>query len=59
MKSMQQHLPAEGLMGVQIVAHQGVVAGGVTRGVRREPAFGRVDFAIFRVTNGDETVTKR
>ena len=43
MKPVPQHLPAEGLMGVEIVAQQGVVAGGVTRGVGGQPALGGVD----------------
>lgn len=46
MEVMQQHLPAEGLMGVKIVAQQRVVAGGVTLGVGGQPAFGGGDFAV-------------
>ena len=43
MKPVQQHLPAEGLMRVKIIAQQGVVAGGVTRGMSGQPASGGCD----------------
>ena len=46
MKAVQEHLAAEGLVRVKIVAQQRVVAGGVTRGVGGQPALGRVDLAI-------------
>lgn len=46
MKPLQEDQPAEGLPGVKIITQQGVVAGGVTGGVNRQPTFGHVDFAI-------------
>jgi hypothetical protein len=46
MKSDQQHLAAEGLMRVEIIAKQRVVAGGVTSGVLGQSAFGGVDLAV-------------
>ena len=43
---MQEHLTAERLMGVEIVAQQGVIAGGGTLRLGGQPAFGGVDFAV-------------
>ena len=63
MKPVQQHLPGRrGLMGVKIVAQQGVVARRVTRGVGGQPALGRVDFAVLfglPVLGGDELRAQR
>ena len=38
MKTVQQHLPAEGLVRVEIIAQQRVVARVITRRVRCQPA---------------------
>ena len=57
MKPVQEHLPAEGLMGVKIIAQHGVVAGGVILSVSGQPAFGGVDFAVLldlSILRGDE-----
>jgi len=62
MKIVQQHLPAERLMGVEIVAQQRVIACGVALGVGGQPALGGVDFAIlfeFPVLGRDELRTQR
>ncbi len=39
-KPVQQHLPTEGLVGVEIVAQQSIIARGVTLGVGDQPAHG-------------------
>lgn len=46
MKVVQQHLTAEGLVGVKIVAQQGVVASGIALGVGLKPALGSSDLAV-------------
>lgn len=54
---MQQHLAAEGLMGVEVVTQQRVVAGVIALGVGGQPAFGGGDFTILlglAVLRGDE-----
>ena len=61
MEPMQERLPAEGLMGVEIIAQQGVVACVVALGVSPKPAFGGVDFAVLlelSVLRGDEFRTQ-
>ena len=44
--AVKQRLPAEGLMGVEVVSQQGVVAARILRAARPEPAFGGVDLAV-------------
>lgn len=46
MEIVEQHLPAEWLMSVNIIAQQGVVARRITLGVSGQPAFGGVDLAV-------------
>jgi len=62
MEAVQEHLAAEGLVGVEIVAQQSVIAGVIAEGVGAQPAFGRGDFTILlglAVLRGDELRAQR
>lgn len=57
MEAVQQGLPAEGLVGEQIVAQEGDVGALKTLGVGGQPAFGGGDFTVLlfmAVLRGDE-----
>lgn len=49
MVTVEQNLPAEGLMGVKIIPKQGVVAAGIALALGGQPAFGGGDFAVLFV----------
>ena len=62
MVSVQQNLAAEGLVRIEVVAEQGIVARAVELAVARKPALGRLDFAILllvAVLRGNEFGAQR